>query len=786
MTTVLQPVGCYRVQLTYFAVMPARYFFSLFNLIVLSSSLVAQQQKNKPGTELGIRKATSPIVVDGKLDEPDWQTAQVAGNFYLNYPVDTAAAPFQTEARITYNDHALFVSFICYDDSKPNVVQSLRRDFDYSTNDNIGIYLGPYNDGINGFFFVVSPEGVQMEGTIAAAGADQNSYNSTWDNKWYSKVVRHEDKWIAEMMIPFKSFRYKSEAKEWNVTFLRNDLKHNHTSSWIATPIQFIPASFAYSGKLMWLDPPPKQSINISLIPFLAGSTATDRTVAPTTHSSDLQLGLDAKVAVTPSLNLDLTLNPDFSQVEVDRQVINLTRFEFQFPERRQFFLENNDLFERMGFPSARPFFSRRIGLAPDSNRTSPTLKRVPIQFGARLSGSINKKWRISFLNMQTKETLPVGLPTQNFTVAAIQRNFWRQSNIQFSFVNKESLGVTSFADSLKYFSSTLWKWRYNGDSTRTKVKNVYNRSATVDVEIRSADNMWYSSLYYGVSMDNFNLNQTQTGGGFAQFTKRNLQAFFGHTFNQKNYNAEAGYVPSQGVYPGVANTFASVYGTWYPKNSPIATMGPTLDVSMNNIPSGSIVDKTASLGYVINFLNTSNFNASYNYTFQQLTNSFNPIDEKKYTNYSSGESYVWHSYTANYISDQRKVFRYSLGTTIGGFYNGDNANVRGELSYRYQPYVSTSLRFDYNNIVLPNNYGVQEIWVVSPRFDLTFTRNLFFTTFIQYNSFRDNINLNARFQWRYKPASDFFIVYTENYLPSTLTGKNYSLVFKLTYWLNL
>jgi len=770
----------------YFALMPPFYRSILIIFLIQSGEGLFAQAKNKPGITLSIHKATGPIALDGKLNEDSWKSADMATNFFLNYPVDTAAAPFQTEARLTFDENALYVSFVCYDDKRPNVVQSLRRDFEFSTNDHVGVYMGPYNDGINGFFFGISPEGVQREGTIAAAGADDNSYSSNWDNKWYSKVIKYEDRWVAELMIPFKSFRYKNDAMEWNITFLRNDVKRNQRSSWVATPIQFIAASFAYAGKLIWQDPPPKQSINVSLIPFLAGSTAADRSSAPTTHSNDFQAGLDAKVAVTPSLNLDLTVNPDFSQVEVDRQVINLTRFEFQFPERRQFFLENNDLFERMGFPSARPFFSRRVGLASDSSISNPTLRRVPIEFGARLSGSINKKWRMSLLNMQTKETLLIGLPTQNFTVAALQRNFWKQSNIQFSFVNKESLGVSSVGDSLKFFNRDLYKKRFNQDGSFNKVLNVYNRTATVDVEMRSNDNVWYTSVYYGFSMDNFNIGSNQTGGGFAQYTKRHFQSFFGHVFNQKNYNAEVGFVPSQRVYPGWSNTFASFYGTLYPKNSSIATMGPTLDLVINHIPSGLITDKNASVGYRINFLNTATVTAAYNYTFQELTNKFNPIDETKYTNFQIGEIYNWNNYAVTFQSDQRKVFRYQVGGSVGGFYNGNLTSLNGELNYRYQPYGSVSVRFDYNDLKFPGNYGQERLFLLSPRFDLTFTRSIFFTTFVQYNSLRDNINLNARLQWRYQPASDFFIVYTENYLPSTFGSKNYSLVFKLTYWLNL
>ena len=739
------------------------------------------QTKNPPGMELSIQKARGPMVLDGQLNEPDWQSAAVAKNFFLNYPVDTAAAPFQTEARLTFDDHALYVSFVCFDDKTPNVVQSLRRDFDYTGNDNVTLILGPYNDKINGFFFSITPEGVQMEGTIAGGGADMNGYNATWDNKWYSKVVKHEDRWVAELMIPFKSFRYKSEAKEWNITFERYDLKRNQTSDWIATPIQFFGTSFAYSGKLMWEEPAPHHTTNISLIPYLAGGSATDKSTEPPTKSSDLQAGFDAKIGVTPSLNLDLTVNPDFSQVEVDRQVINLTRFEFQFPERRQFFLENSDLFERMGWPTARPFFSRRIGLARDS---TGALQKVPIAYGARLSGSLSKQWRISLLHMQTKEKLSLGLPAQNFSVVAIQRNFWKQSNIQLSFVNKQSLGVRR-EDSTKYFNSQLWQKKIVGGDT-TRVLNNYNRVTTLDIESRSRDNSWYSSVYYSQSFDEMSSNHKETGGGFVQHTKRNYQLAAGFTTLGTNYNAEAGYVPSHGVYPGINNTFASINGTFYPKKNGIAKMGPTLDLNLSTLPSGIAVDKMASLGYVVNFLNTAVFGVAYNYVFQEMTNAFNPIDPEKFTNYLPGERYQWNRYSIFFQSNTRKVFKYTLGTTKGGFYNGDNLNYNGSVSFRYQPYGSVSVQFDYNDIKLPDNYGRDKLFVVSPRVDLTLTNKIFLTTFVQYNTKLDNVNLNARFQWRYKPASDFYIVYTENYLPETFASKNRALVFKFTYWLNL
>ncbi|MBL7846188.1 MAG: carbohydrate binding family 9 domain-containing protein [Cyclobacteriaceae bacterium] len=750
-------------------------------LLVLALTTVSAQVKNAPGAELGIRKATGPIILDGKLDEEAWTSASVATNFFLNYPADTTLARFQTEARLVYDDHSLYISLVCYDNDMPNIVQSLRRDFDYSGNDNASIMLGPYHDGLNGFFFAITPEGVQSEGTIAAGGRESGNFNGSWDNKWYSKVIKLEDRWVAEIRIPFKSFRYKNGADTWDITFVRYDLKRNEVSSWIATPIQFIPNSFAYSGRLKWDVPPPHQTANISLIPYVAGGTSADRTTTPEKTANDLQAGFDAKVGVTPSLNLDITVNPDFSQVEVDRQVINLTRFEYQFPERRQFFLENSDLFDRAGWPDARPFFSRRVGLAQD---TSGLLRKVPIEYGARLSGSLSRKWRTSLMHMRTKETAALGLPDQTYTAAAIQRNFWKQSSIQLTYVDKQSIGG-NLADSVKYFHPSLWEEKVNG-STTEKVLNTYNRTATVDLDLLSADNKWYLSGYLSKSFDAFASSDNWSGGGFVQYTRRTLQFFAMRTFIQENFNAEPGYVPSRGVYPGVSNTSIGFTRPFYPESKRIVKISPQANVNLSSIPSGVTTDRSANVGFMIDFLNTANFQVQYTHTFQELTNSFNPIDHEKYTNFLPGEQYTWNNVLASYRSDQRKLLKYALGTAPGSFYNGTNLYVFGELNYRYQPYGSVSLRLDYYDVKLPGNYGAAQLFIASPRFDLTLTDKIFLTTFFQYNTRADNVNLNARLQWRYKPASDFFLVYTENYLPGSLSSKNYSLVFKFTYWLNI
>ncbi|MEL6250800.1 MAG: DUF5916 domain-containing protein [Bacteroidota bacterium] len=738
--------------------------------------------QNKPGTKIHIKKAKGKIKIDGVLDEADWQNAQVADNWYLNFPVDTIKPTVNTVARVTFDDEFLYASFECEDDETPDIITSLRRDFDYPLNDNVGFVIGPYNDFLNGFFFVVTPAGVQMEGVMSGGGAGEGSFNTFWDNKWYSEVVREPNKWTVEMAIPFKSFRYKSDLKTWNIAFDRQDLKRNEKSSWIRTPIQFNTASMAFAGQLVWDDPIPEAKTNISLIPYIAGNRSVNKLDPDSDPISDFQAGFDAKIGVTPSMNLDLTFNPDFSQVEVDQQVLNLTRFEVQFPERRQFFLENSDLFADMGFPMVRPFFSRRIGLAQD---TTGLFRRLPILYGARLSGSLNEDWRLSVLNMQTNPEESIGLPAQNYTVATVQRNLWQQSSVSLSWVNKQSLGVGE-NDTTEFFHPTIFPEVRIGENGFRRVRNNFNRVLAADVEIRSKDNKWYHSSYFGKSFDPLYDDKSFSMSSFWRYASQRWDVFVGNFIIQDNFNAEVGFVPGLAVYPGQIGFFSQGSYKHYPKEGPLVFMGPAYEANQNYIPGGTLTDQDYLLTYEFRFKNTTQLALGVAYTYQQLTFDFNPTFNPDYDKYLAGEEYDWNTVGLSFQSDTRKTVNLALEGRYGGLYNGTRLNLSGTLNARYQPYGNISLVFDYNRLDLPENYGKEDFFLIGPRIDLTLTDAIFLTTYFQYNSLIDNINLNARFQWRYQPASDFFIVYTENYFPQDFMSKNRALVFKLTYWLNL
>ncbi len=749
----------------------------LFIVLTVLWPILGQSQ-NKPGKTLTILKAKGQITLDGQLLEEDWQIAERASDFFMNFPVDSLPPSFQSEVKTTFDDQFLYVAFTCFDDDTKDIIQSLRRDIDFDVNDNIGVYLDPFNDYTNGFYFQVTPMGVQSEGIIANGGANDDSYNGSWDNKWYSKVIRHKDRWVAEIAIPFKTIRYN--FGEWNITFLRNVVKRNQTSSWIATPIQYIPASFGYSGRLIWQTPPPKQKSNISFIPYLAASSSQNNEANEAVKSSG-SMGFDAKIGITPSVNLDLTVNPDFSQVEVDRQVINLTRFEFGFPERRQFFLENADLFAQPGFPDTRPFFSRRIGIIGDS---SGNVQRVPILYGARLSGKLGEKWRIGLMNMQTAEKKSLGLPAQNYTVAVAQRQIFSRSNIGFVFVNKESLGLGNY-DSTKYYHRNVLHERITLTDTIVSL-NKYSRVYGVDFNLFSKDNSWTGDFFYHRSVDSFEQEKNYSFGAFLGYSTRKLNLFFGQQGLGENYNAEVGFVPALQVYPGTYSGFAQAEYKIYPKNKSIVVMGPQGGIDYLMTPSGMLTDRIVSVGYGFNFLNTSEFEINARSIFQKLPEDFNPLDPLGDSTLLSGQSFTWKEINVGYSSNTRKVFNFGVEGTYGGFYSGRLLTVTTELNYRYQPFGSLSIRADYTALDFDAKYGDARFLLVGPRLDLTFTDKLFFTTFAQYNDRYDNVNLNARFQWRFKPASDLFVVYTENYFSDGLKSKNRALVLKLTYWLNL
>ena len=732
-----------------------------------------------------IYKSSDKITLDGVLSEESWKKASVKTQFFLNKPYDTAYAKLQTEIRLTFDDKFIYVGAKCYQDRNTYRTSSLKRDFEGGISDVFTVNFDTFKDKLNGFHFALNPYNVQREGLI-----DNGENLSTfWDNKWYSEVTNYHDHWEIEMAIPFSTLRYKMESGEnsWRMNFARNILESNEISTWVPIPRNFRPSNIAFSGLLIWKENPPLPSKNISVIPYLSGRYTADYPrdeknliAREKIVEQNLAAGLDAKIAVTSSLNLDLTINPDFSQVEVDQQVTNLSRFELFFPERRQFFLENSDLFDRWGFPNTRPFFSRRIGIA--NNPVTNQNVQVPILAGARLSGKINQKSRIGVINMQTKR-LDFGnekvLPAANYGVVAFQQNVLKRSVLGAILVNKQNL------------LSNLSEVQRAGFQS-------YNRIAGLEYNYNSADNKWSGESYYHQSF-----NPDKTGHTLAQFIgygSPNFAARLGYMQVGKNYDAQVGFVPRKGVrnlYSGLDLTKFVAWKQWKQINS----VGIAYEGSQTFNWDAKLLDSYLKVAPFINFVDQSfvTFGVEHNYTYLfdpfDPANTYlnpNPDAQKNVQNLPIGQYDYWR-YFAEVYSSSRSDFSYVLKFSSGSYFNGKNTNIGTQLGYRIQPYGNLQLTANYVDIRFPAPFQSTSYWLVGPKVDFAFTKSLFLSGFWQYNTQTNNVNLNARLQWRFKPVSDLFIVYTDNYFAENIPNyniqsfsiKNRALVLKVTYWLN-
>lgn len=718
----------------------------LLNLCLLCLPLLAQ--KKNDSYQLNIRQATSPVRIDGELDEQAWQEAEVATKFFMALPMDTSFAQVRTDVRMTYDSQHLYLIAVCYHAMPgPYVVESLRRDFAFGKNDNFLLFMDPFDDQTNGFSFGANAAGAQWDGLMYEGG----KVDLSWDNKWVSAVKNYDDKWVFEMAIPFKTIRYKKGITRWGINFSRLDLKTTEKSSWAPVPRQFPTASLAYSGSLVWDQPPPSAGSNVSVIPYVLGGLTRDF-AGQERNAIRQNAGVDAKVALTSSLNLDLTVNPDFSQVEVDRQVTNLDRFELFFPERRQFFLENGDLFANFGYGNIRPFFSRRIGLG------------VPIRFGARLSGKLNKDWRIGMMDMQTGGMDEAGLPAQNFAVVALQRRVFARSNIGAILINKESLHYTPSTEPGK------------------PVHAQYNRNMGLEYNLASANNLWTGKALLLKSFSPGKSGQDMVHAANLQYASRTWAWNWQHEYVGRNYTAEVGYVPRRGYFkisPQAAYLF-------FPKEGPVLSHGPQLNSTRYFDESFRQTDNTTWLGYSFMFRTQSRFTSWISHDYVQLLESFDPTNTGRDT-LTRGTQHRWNAWGTEFFSKPQRLFTYAFTTRYGGYYaNGTRLNFTTEMGYRFQPYVSLSVSSSYNHIRLPEPWGRTTFLLIGPRLDVTMTNKLYFTAFAQYNDQQKNLNLNTRLQWRYQPASDLFIVYTDNYLPAPFSVKNRALVLKLTYWWNM
>lgn len=727
----------------------------LFTLHLISAVIIAQ------GQSIAISKTNSDIKIDGKLTESDWRGQPMAKDFVMNFPQDSTLAKSKTEVWMTYNEKYLYVAAKCHEVIEDTyVVQSLKRDFSFQNNDAFGIYLDPFQNANSGYGFIVNPFGVQLDGIVGRGGT--KGLTTSWDGLWHAEVfrAREENYWTVEIAIPLKTLRFNNNTEDWKINFSRNDLKTNETSTWSPVPIDFDVATQSYMGNLKLINFDYVQRSNMTIVPFSVMKITKDHEDPNAETEVTPSVGVDAKIEVSPSLNLDLTINPDFSQVEVDEQILDLNRFELFFPERRLFFLENSNQFSGLGNSRVMPFFSRRIGGVGD--------EPVSILFGARLSGNINETLKVGLMNVQTAGRSELDIESQNWTVASLQQEI------------SPGFNVAAF---------------------------VTNRQAFIDVSTNGAD----FNRVGGVELDYISKDSKTTVKGFAHYSRtqdkldragaytlkaryRNsiFSVFGGVDAVGENYITDMGYVPrllreykdSTFRVPYIQFRTNGYYRFYMNENRLIHYISPKFNFDVFTDNHGNFQEHTLVFSLITKFMNRSELALTWsdftnNLIFPfELTGLKIPIQPGRYRNQNVGLEFTTNK-TQNLYGE--------LNLEYGGQYMGRNVKLVSELNYRFNKFMTLGLNYDQRFLMdYPIEYGDARFTLLGSKVEFSFSKSLFFSTFLQYNTQKENFNINSRLNWRFRPLSDLFLVYTENYTSSDLSVKDKTLVLKFSYWFNL
>ena len=727
-----------------------RVLLSMF--IVFSLNAIAQNKK------VNVSYITEEIKLDAVLNEASWYKKKPATDFWQYFPTDTLKAINQTEITMLFDDHNLYLGIKVYSSGNNYIIPSLKRDFRAGGSDNITLLFDTYNDGSNAFLFGTNPDGVMREALVSGGGKELRGFTSSWDTKWESVTKQYDDYYISEWEIPLSAFKYKEGETRWRFNSYMFDTQSNERTTWIQIPQNQFIFNLAFMDDMVFEKPLGKSKTPISIIPYI--NTIAINDYEENKEFFELKAGGDAKISISNSLNLDITVNPDFSQVEADQVVTNLTRFEVNLPEKRQFFIENSDLFADFGNSlDANPFFSRRIGIAKD---TTDAYIENDIIGGVRLSGKINTNFRVGLLNIQTKNDSENEIGGNNNTVLALQQKVFSRSNVSFLFINRQDTSNKDFIIA----------------------EEKYNRVVGIDYNLANIDNSWNGKFYAHKSFTPNLDSKNYSTGTRLDYSSKKWRFKASGLYIGGNFKSDLGFIRRTDIFkidPKAEYLLFPKQGKINRHNFnvvPIIVWKPELNFQL--------ADYNIISSWNAEFNNTSRISVSIFNRYIYLFDEFDP-------SFSDGLSlamntdYNFSSIEFNLQTDTRKPFSFKIKPSMGQFFNGFKYTFDTEINYRVQPKFLFSIRARYDKIELPKPYSNNNIWLVSPKINITFTKSLYWSTLVQYSSLQENLGINSRLQWRFAPLSDLFLVYNDNYFTESEFAPRFrSINLKITYWLYL
>jgi hypothetical protein len=691
-----------------------------------ASVLDAQSAPARPDSASRVRyratRAAGPIVVDGKLDDAVWQTANVINRLTQVEPNNGQPSEFRTEFRIVFDSTRLYVAVMAWDTAgKAGVrVQDLRRKFDFFANDLAGVVLDPLHDGRNSVAFQTTPYGAQRELQVF----DGEFYNREWEGVWRTRAQMTDSGWTAEIAIPWQTLRYRNDGQPWNMNLLRIARRANEQAAWSAFPRNFDVYRMDYAGVLEGLEPPPPKT-NVQLRPFLLMDANQSGPRGQQARELTPNLGGEVIWRPTTNLQVDATVRTDFAQADVDRQVVNLRRFSVFFPERRQFFLENASLFNVGSEDNSLailPFFSRSIGLDDAGNV-------IPIQGGVRAT------WRDARLNGGALLIRQDGAQGRGAaTIAAVRGS----RNVGAS----NRLGV-------------LLTGRH--DAASATLASAQSVTATTDGFVRFSENT-QANWMLSTSQNGLDGSRGWGFSGFAGRQTNTLYTGFITAMATRGYNPATGFIARRNVLLTSPGITADLRPRWKP--SFIRTFRPGGYMNLYHGPTDGRLQEGLGVAYVDLLWNNGTLLYPYlEHQWQRPTQAFELV--RNVTVPAGTSDYTRGGLTVR--TDASARVSVSADVSHGGFFGGRSTQLSGNVRWAPSPRMSGQLNYDVTELRRVGlNSGTVQTQLFAPELRLAWNPRVQFSSFYQYNTAAERGTLNARFSWEFAPLSYVYVVYND------------------------
>jgi hypothetical protein len=658
--------------------------------------------------------AAGPVRLDGRLDEASWAGAVPIGALTQTEPEEGAPPGEATEVRVLLDEHSLYFGIRCVDRDPGGIAATkMGRDGDLEGDDHVMVVLDTFGDRRNGFFFAVNPRGARAEGQIAN---NSESLNFDWDGIWDASARVDGEGWTAELAIPLKTLRFRTDVAAWGLNVQRYVARRQETDRWTAARRDVWISNLSEAGRLEGLSG-ARQGRGLDVRPYLS--------VGEEEGGGQVKVGGDVFKNLTPNLTASLTVNTDFAETEADDRQVNLTRFPLFYPEKRAFFLEGAGIYEVASLGTRNsdlvPFYSRRIGLYQG--------EEVPILAGLKLSGRV-ERWNVGLLDVETGRQDDLGLDRQNLLAARVSRNLFRQSFVGALVTHGNPSGAGS--NTLAGVDARLATSTFRGGENLSLDLYAF---VTDDEASGRRGYAWGGKLDYPNDLWDAAVTFKEIDRDF-----RPALGFVSRTGIRKT-NAKVDFMPRPGRL-GIRQLFFEASLQYVTD-----TAGRTLDWMVIAAPLGLQTEsgEEVRLEWVPQFERLDE-------PFEIQPGIVIPPGDYRYT------AWIAEAQTA-----ERRRWVAEIEMRWGNFYDGDLTRIETRLALKPSAHVLLGFDGEWSRGTLPAGRFTAK--VLAGRLELNFSPDLGWSNLVQYDSDSRELGFQSRLRWRIRPGSDLFVVFNRGWV---------------------